>query len=232
MAQLVQAQLTLEVRWSGHPGQSGTPFGQEDRPDLAVAGQGAATIALSRPHLGLRNCAGVRRIHAMGVHSGGRVATLSGVPGVASANWGGAVVSEVDLIAGQVVPVIGAAVSAYGAGVLTRVQDAAAEATVGLGQRLLAWLLRHAPQRASLEAAVTDLATDGNDPDAIAALRLQIRKILNQDPDLAAELAGMLPPSPQVTAMNTGSVTQTETSGPTVAVTGVTGDVRLNSGYR
>jgi pentapeptide repeat protein len=45
--------------------------------------------------------------------------------------------------------------------------------------------------------AVADLAAGGEDPDAVAALRLQVRRILAQNPELATELAAMLPPAPQ-----------------------------------
>ena len=114
--------------------------------------------------------------------------------------------SEVDGLVGQVVPVIGAAVGAYGVGVLTRVEESAANATVGLGQRVLARLLGHASRRAALEEAVVDLAANGQDPDALAALRLQVRKILTADPDLVAELAGMLPSAPVATAVGARSV--------------------------
>ncbi|WP_246577649.1 hypothetical protein [Actinospica durhamensis] len=114
--------------------------------------------------------------------------------------------SELDVVVGQVVPVIGAAVGAYGAGVLTRAQDAAADATVTLGQRVLARLLHHAPRRAALEAAVSDLAADSGDPDALAALRFQVRKALAQDPELVAQLAGMLPPAPSASASGPRSV--------------------------
>ena len=113
---------------------------------------------------------------------------------------------EVDVLVGQVVPVIGAAVGAYGAGVLTRVEDSMADATVGLGQRVLARLLHHADRRAQLEGAVTDLAADGQDPDALGALRLQVRKILTAHPELVTELAGMLPPAPTATASGPRSV--------------------------
>jgi hypothetical protein len=106
----------------------------------------------------------------------------------------------------EVVPAISAAVGAYGVGVLTRAQDAAVDATVNLGQRILAWLWGHAAERGRLEAAVTDLATDGEDPDAVAALRLQVRRILAQDPELVTELAGMLPPAPRAGAIGTRSV--------------------------
>jgi len=115
-------------------------------------------------------------------------------------------VSEVDVILGQVVPVIGTAVGAYGAGVLTRVEQGAADATVGLGQRVLARLLHHAARPAQLEEAVADLAADGQDPDALAALRLQVRKILAASPELVAQLAAMLPPTPTATASGVRSV--------------------------
>lgn len=115
-------------------------------------------------------------------------------------------VSEVDVIVGQVVPVIGAAVGAYGAGVLTRLEDGAADATVGLGRLVLARLLRHPGRRAPLEQAVTDLAADVRDPDALAALRLQVRAILAEDPSLVAQLAGMMPPSPAAAASGDRSV--------------------------
>src|SRR5690348_2060604 len=109
-------------------------------------------------------------------------------------------VSEVDVILSQIVPAIGAAVGAYGTGVLTRAETAAADATVSLGRRILAKILHRTPQHAPLEAAVTDLAADGQNPDAVAALRLQLRKILTQDAQLMAELAGMLPPARQASA--------------------------------
>ncbi|MFI2371800.1 pentapeptide repeat-containing protein [Streptomyces sp. NPDC018833] len=105
--------------------------------------------------------------------------------------------SEVEVIVGQVVPVISAAVGAYGAEVLTRAQDAPADATMHLGPRILARLLHHAPERGRLESAVADLAVGGEDPDAVAALRLQVRRILAQNPELVRELAAMLPLAPQ-----------------------------------
>lgn len=111
--------------------------------------------------------------------------------------------SELDVIVGQVVPAIGAAVGAYGAGVLTRVQNDAADATVGLGQRALQWIWRRAAQPAALGDAVADLAANAQDVDAIGALRLQVRKILTRDPVLVREVAAMLPPT--LTANATGA---------------------------
>lgn len=83
---------------------------------------------------------------------------------------------------------------------------AAADATVSLGRRILAKILHRTPQRAPLETAVTDLAADGQDPDAVAALRLRLRKILTQNPQLIAELAEMLPPARQASATGDRSV--------------------------
>lgn len=101
--------------------------------------------------------------------------------------------SELELVLSEVVPVMGAAVGAYGAGVLSRVEDAAADATVGLGQRLLQLVWRRAQRPDAVSAAVVELAGAGGDSDALAGLRLQVRKVLAQDPELLAELAGMLP---------------------------------------
>ncbi|MFD9395514.1 hypothetical protein ACFWBB_33700 [Streptomyces sp. NPDC060000] len=115
--------------------------------------------------------------------------------------------SEVEVIVGQVVPVISTAVVAYGTAVLTRAQEAAVDATATLGPRLLDRILRRAPQPGQLESAVTDLAAaGGEDPDAVAALRLQVRKILERNPELVTELAGMLPPAAQAGATGTRSV--------------------------
>jgi hypothetical protein len=109
-------------------------------------------------------------------------------------------VLEVDVVLSQNEPAIGGAVGAYGTGILTRAETAAADATLSLGRQRLAKILQRTPRRALLEAAVTDLAAGGHNLDAVAALRLQLRKILRQDPQLMAELAEMLPPARQASA--------------------------------
>ncbi|WP_285569891.1 hypothetical protein [Streptomyces sp. RTGN2] len=114
--------------------------------------------------------------------------------------------SDIDALLGQVVPAVQAAVSAYGVGVLTRVEDQAADETVRLGQRLLARILRRETGTAQVEAAVADLVEAAGDPDAEGALRLQIRKALRDDPLFAAELSSMLPARQAVWAGGPGSV--------------------------
>jgi hypothetical protein len=119
---------------------------------------------------------------------------------------GEGIVPNVDAVVGQIVPAIVTEVETFGADVLDRVQSAGVDVAMSLGQRVLAWLLEHALHRGSLETAVTDLAENSQDPDTIAALRLQIRKVLVQSPELALELADMLPPAPQATATGPRSV--------------------------
>jgi hypothetical protein len=106
--------------------------------------------------------------------------------------------SDVDAMLVQAVSFIGAAVSAYGVGVLTRAEDGAASATVRLGQRLLALILRRARDPEPVKSAVGDLADAGGTPDALAALRLQVRKVLASDESLVAELAALVAPQPTV----------------------------------
>ncbi|MFF5075811.1 hypothetical protein ACFY36_02085 [Actinoplanes sp. NPDC000266] len=120
-----------------------------------------------------------------------------------------------------VVPYVSAAVGAYGAAVLERVQDAAADSTVGLGGRLLQRFLNHGGSTAGVQGAVAELAEDVSDEDRVAALRVQVRKALAADPELAAEVRGLLAEagvSVSVTASGDRSIAAQTISG--VAVTG------------
>lgn len=101
--------------------------------------------------------------------------------------------SELEAVLADALPMMSAAVGAYGAGVLSRVEDAAADATVGLGRRLLHRVWHRSAQPEALQGAVAELAQAPADPDALAGLRLQLRKVLAQDSQLLAEIAGMLP---------------------------------------
>jgi hypothetical protein len=107
-------------------------------------------------------------------------------------------------VVGQIVPAIGAAVGVYGAGVLKQTEDAAADGTVRLGQRVLARIFRRGAVP-GVERAVRDLAdaepTDSGD--ALASLRLELSKLLRQDPALAEELAALLP-TPGVRSVSIG----------------------------
>jgi len=90
------------------------------------------------------------------------------------------------------VSAIGASAGAYGHAVLTTAEDEAASSTVRLGLRLLALLRHRAGNRRQVEEAVLDDASHPGDPDFRAGLRAQVRKALEADPSLAAELATLL----------------------------------------
>ncbi|MBR7835419.1 hypothetical protein KDL01_19245 [Actinospica durhamensis] len=100
--------------------------------------------------------------------------------------------SELDALLAEAVPVMSGAVAAYGTGVLSRLEDASADAAVGLGRRMLQSVWRHAGRPEAVEEAVADLAAAPEDPDALAALRLQVRKVLSADGELLRELSAQL----------------------------------------
>jgi hypothetical protein len=125
---------------------------------------------------------------------------------------------DVDL-AGTVVPYVVAAAGAYGAAVVERIRDDAADttanATVTLGQRILRRIMgREQGGARPVVEAVQDLAIDATDSDAVAALRLQLRKLLAADPALASELAQILTHSGvTVTASGKGAVAMQHNTG-------------------
>ncbi|WP_219825969.1 hypothetical protein [Nonomuraea typhae] len=101
-------------------------------------------------------------------------------------------------------PYVSAAVGAYGAAVLAKTQEAAAQSTVGLGTRILQRLFGRGD--AASQAAIGELAEHPGDADYVAALRLVIRRALEAEPALAAEIRAMLPVGPSVSASGARSV--------------------------
>jgi hypothetical protein len=99
---------------------------------------------------------------------------------------------EVTTLAGQLMSFVLAAVKAYGGKVLEDTQDDAAEATAGLGRRVLQRIFGRRRAGEPLPEPLADAAADPQDEDAAAALRLAIRKVLAADPALRGEVEGML----------------------------------------
>ncbi len=99
---------------------------------------------------------------------------------------------EVASLATEVVQYASAAIAAYGGAVLAKTRDDAADATVSLGRRLLQKIFGSRRPGEPAPTAVADLAEDPGDNDAIAALRLAVRKALAADPGLQAEIRGLL----------------------------------------
>jgi hypothetical protein len=110
---------------------------------------------------------------------------------------------ELAVLIGEVSPYVTAAVGAYGGAVLARANDQAADATVGLGRRMLR---RVFGTRAAgdVPQPVADLAADPGDPDLQAALRVAIRRLLAADAELAGDLRGMLAGAAAVTVTASG----------------------------
>ena len=89
-------------------------------------------------------------------------------------------------------PYVSAAVGAYDGAVLAEVRDEAADPTVSLGRCLLQRVFGGQGQQEQLTGPLADLAADPDDEDAVAAVRLAVRKALAGDPMLAAEVRSML----------------------------------------
>ena len=99
---------------------------------------------------------------------------------------------DVAALAAQITPYISAAAAAYGGAVLAKVRDDAADATVGLGRRLLQRIFGTRKDTDPLPWPLADLIADPGDEDAVAALRIAVRKILTADEQLRTDVAGML----------------------------------------
>jgi hypothetical protein len=105
---------------------------------------------------------------------------------------------DVASMAAEMTPYVSAAVGAYGGAVLAKVRDDAADATVGLGRRLLQKVFGHRGEGEPLPDPLGALAADPGDGDALAAVRLAIRRALADDPALQAEVRSMLADAPGV----------------------------------
>jgi hypothetical protein len=96
------------------------------------------------------------------------------------------------LLAGQMVPFMSAAAAAYGGAVLAKVRDDTADVTVALGRRLLQRVFGARGEGQGPPEPVLDLVAYPEDGDALAALRLAVRKALEADPRLAADVQALL----------------------------------------
>ncbi|GIJ81464.1 hypothetical protein [Micromonospora phaseoli] len=126
-------------------------------------------------------------------------------------------------IAAAALPYLTAAVGAYGGAVLQRVQattaEVAADSTVAVGRRIIERLTKRPERATDVESAIEDLADDPHDPDASAALRLQLRKLFAADPEFAAEISQVIGvPGAAFTASGERAVSAQEISG--VVITG------------
>ncbi|WP_214323926.1 hypothetical protein [Nonomuraea sediminis] len=94
-------------------------------------------------------------------------------------------------IASDVMPYVTSAISAYGAAVLTKTTELAADTTVGRGTRILQRIFGRGDADSS--KAIERVAKAPDDELNRSALQLAIREALEEDPTLADEIAQMLP---------------------------------------
>ena len=85
-----------------------------------------------------------------------------------------------------------AAIGTYGHDVLGQVEGTAADATVSLGLRLLGRLRRTKDGGERVEEAVTDVAKNPGDADFETVLRARLKKAVNNDAELAADIERLL----------------------------------------
>ena len=106
---------------------------------------------------------------------------------------------EVATLVADATPYVTAAVSAYGGAVLARVRDDAADATVGVGRRLLQRVFGRRTADEPLPAPLAALASDPNDADALGTVRWAMRQALEADAEMLEEVKAMLASAPGVT---------------------------------
>ncbi|MFB7195562.1 hypothetical protein [Streptomyces sp. NPDC056240] len=132
--------------------------------------------------------------------------------------------AEVAQLVDQAGPYLTAAIGAYGAAVLTRAEDAAADATATLGRRILhaVWRRRDEAGQAEVERVVDEAADEQDESYTAAVLGRLLRRVLQEDAELCAELSAMLP------APAAGTVTVTASGERSIAAqhigTAITGD--------
>ncbi|MFD3596520.1 hypothetical protein ACFWU5_27705 [Nocardia sp. NPDC058640] len=98
----------------------------------------------------------------------------------------------------QAWPFVTAALGAYGANVLTRVQDQAAEGTADWGRQILQRVFGTRPADESPPAAIDRAAADLSDQEAVESLRGRIGQLLEADPELATEVQTMVHQAGQI----------------------------------
>jgi hypothetical protein len=99
---------------------------------------------------------------------------------------------EVAVLVSDATPYVTAAVSAYGGAVLAKVRDDAADATVGVGRRLLQRVFGRRDEGEPLPVPLAALAADPADADAAAMVRWAMRQALEADVTMLEEVKAML----------------------------------------
>jgi hypothetical protein len=123
---------------------------------------------------------------------------------------------DIATLAAEVTPAAAAALAAYGTAVLAKAKDDLADATVGAGRRVLQRVFGRRTEHDGLPVVLAEVIENPDDEDYLAALRLAIRKALQDgDARLLADVRAIIGEAqPHVT------VTQTVTAGRDAYVAG------------
>ena len=99
---------------------------------------------------------------------------------------------EVGALVTDATPYLTAALSAYGTAVLSKVRDDAADATIGVGRRLLQRVFGRRQDEEPLPVLLAEVISAPGDTDALGALRLAIRRELEADAKMLADFRQIL----------------------------------------
>jgi hypothetical protein len=99
---------------------------------------------------------------------------------------------EIATLVADATPYVTAAVGAYGGAVLAKVRDDAADATVGVGRRLLQRVFGRRPADGPLPASLAALVADPGNADALGMVRWAIRQALEADAAMLEEVKSVL----------------------------------------
>jgi hypothetical protein len=99
---------------------------------------------------------------------------------------------EITALVTDATPYLSAALSAYGAAVLTKVRDDAADATIGVGRRFLQRVFGRRSSGEPMPAVLAEVIAAPGDADALGALRLAIRRELETDAEMLADVRQIL----------------------------------------
>ena len=95
---------------------------------------------------------------------------------------------EVAALAAEVTTYAAAALGAYGTAVLAKVRDELADVTIGTGRRVLQRIFGRREDGEKMPAVLEEVIENPGDADYLGALRLAIRKALESDAVMQAEV--------------------------------------------
>ncbi|MEU7833665.1 hypothetical protein [Nonomuraea sp. NPDC049129] len=131
---------------------------------------------------------------------------------------------ELVALVGSASPYVVAA-GAYGSGVLARVQEDAADATVGWGRKILQRFFGAEPKSAEVPRELERLIREPDNVDFQAALRVYLAELLQEDAQLADDVRDMLEQAETATGHWVAGNTVTASGGGVAAGRDITGNV-------